>query len=163
MVRGEYRAVVLARAGLARLSLTGHVSEILGADVMLPAAGQGAIAVQSRQQDERVAPLLATLDHRPTRLATLAERTVLAELEGGCQVPLGALGMFDGVVLTLRAVVADLDGRHIVRGLRRALVTEAEHAVGLGRALADYLVEQGAREILDGVRAAHALPVDPWS
>jgi hydroxymethylbilane synthase len=161
--RGDYRALVLARAGLARLGLTAHISEVLEADVVVPAAGQGAVAVQARQDDERVARLLARLDHRPTRLATLAERTVLGALEGGCQVPLGALGVFQDEMLTLCGVVADLEGRRVVRGVRRAPVTQPPEAVALGHALAQHLVEQGAREILDSVRATAALPVDPRS
>jgi hydroxymethylbilane synthase len=154
--RGEYDAAVMAYAGVFRLGMTGHVTERLPVDVMLPAVGQGAIAVETRAGDARLAPLLAGLEHAPTRLCTTAERSLLAELEGGCQVPIGALARLDGRAMTLRGVVADLDGEMVVRGTETAEVADADAARALGQRLAARLVARGAGEILARVRQATA-------
>lgn len=127
---------------------------------MLPAPGQGAMAVQVRAVDVSVSALLSTLDHRPTRLATSAERALLGHLEGGCQVPVGALAALssDGV-MTLEAVVASLDGRHVIRRRAEARVATDEEAIWLGRRLADRLLADGADAILRDVRQTLPLPL----
>jgi hydroxymethylbilane synthase len=151
--RGEYDAAVLACAGLRRLGLEERIREVIEPDVLLPAVGQGALVVQLREGDARLAALLASLDHRPTRLATAAERALLGRLEGGCQVPIGALAALEGDMLTLRGLVADVDGSRVVRGvLARAASSEAE-ARALGDGLAERLLAEGAGDILDRVRA----------
>ena len=154
VLRGELDAAVLALAGLARLELTAHVAEVLPAEVMLPAPGQGALAVQIRQDDARMAQLLAPLDDHATRLTTTAERTMLGRLEGGCQVPVGALGLLDAGVLVLHGVVADLDGRESVRESAQAPAADLEAAAALGERLADAVLGRGADRILARVRAA---------
>src|SRR5690606_22225442 len=107
-------AVVLAYAGLARLERTAVVSEVLDPIVVAPAPGQGALAVEARTADLApgtvLADAFAALDHRPTRLAVLAERAVLARLEAGCAAPIGALARVDAGELQLAAVVARVDG-----------------------------------------------------
>jgi hydroxymethylbilane synthase len=148
----EVDAVLLALAGLKRLGLDAHVSQVLAPDDLLPAPGQGALAVQTRRDDERVARLVASLEDRATRLATAAERALLGFLEGGCQVPVGALGEFEGSLLTLRALVASPDGRDVITRRATATVTSIEKAIGLGEALARDLLEAGARRILDAIR-----------
>lgn len=152
--RGEFDGLILARAGLVRLGLLDRVAEVLDAGVMVPAVGQGALAVQARAGDSRVLDLLAALDHRPTRLATVAERALLARLEGGCQVPIGALGTWDGETLALSAVVADIDGSVVLRCSDAALVRDEAEAAALGGRLAEHLLEQGADAILERVRAS---------
>jgi len=104
--RGEFDALVLARAGLIRLGLDSRAAEIIEPDVVLPAPGQGALAVESRADDGRVMALLQAIDHAPTRLATSAERAFLARVEGGCQAPDGALGTWSNGALDLTGVVA---------------------------------------------------------
>ena len=151
--RGEYDALVLAYAGLQRLRLEARVAEVIEVEIVVPAAGQGALAVESRVGDARVAALVRALDHRPTRLATCAERAFLARLDGGCQAPIGALGTWADDELTLAGVVADLRGIRTVRGNVRAVVHTEIEAVDLGVRLAERLLQQGAADILADVRA----------
>ncbi len=154
LARGEADATVLARAGLLRLGLDGRIAEVLAPDVMLPAVGQGALGVEVRREDERVARLLASLDHAATRIATAAERALLARLEGGCQVPVGALGEIAGGRLRLRGLVADVDGSRVVREEIEGAAGDATAAARLGTALAERLLEAGAGPILARIRAA---------
>ena len=162
VLRGDLDAAVLALAGLRRLDLTGHVHEVLSTEVMLPAPGQGAIAVQVRADDASALALLATLDHAPTRLATAAERALLGHLEGGCQVPVGALAVIsaDGE-MTLDAIVASLDGRRAVRRSASTRVGSEEEAVAFGRGLGEQLLADGAHGILREVRRTLPSPL-PW-
>jgi hydroxymethylbilane synthase len=150
--RGECDAIVLARAGLLRLGLEGRITEVIEPDVLLPAVGQGAIAVQIRAEDPRVRDLVAGLDHGPTRLATAAERALLARLEGGCQVPVGALGDLAGRRLTLRGLVADMDGGAVVRDCEARDVSNEAGAEALGQFLGERLLQKGAAPILARVR-----------
>lgn len=150
---GEYDALVLARAGLQRLGLDARVVEIIEPEIVLPAAGQGALAVQARSDDARVTALLQGLDHRPSRLATGAERAFLARLEGGCQAPVGALGTWAGDVLTLTGVVVTLRGERSVRGSSQENVRTEAEAESSGARLAERLLGQGAADILAEVRA----------
>ena len=155
VVDGELDAAVLAMAGLIRLDLTGHVVQALEPDVMLPAPGQGALAVQIVSGDGELARLLEPLDHRETRLATRAERALLNQLEGGCQVPVAALARFaSGGTLHLEAAVFDLDGSAAARAAGDARVDDDEAADALGRAVAAGLRARGADEILSRARAA---------
>ena len=130
--KGEMDAVVLAKAGVVRLGLGSKIVEVIDPDVVLSAVGQGAIAIEIRGNDPRISEILAPLDHFPTRLAVIAERALLRRLEGGCQIPIGALGTLDREILTLRGLVADLEGRCIVR---------AADSVDLLRAAAGVLAE----------------------
>jgi hydroxymethylbilane synthase len=143
---GPYHAIILAAAGLKRMALEKHISQQLPFDLMLPAPGQGAIAVQCRADDEVTLSKLAALDHPPTRQAVLAERTFLAELGGGCSIPVGALGQVDGEILNLQGVVANLNGQRIIRVNDSGLVPEAET---IGRNLAQQALAEGAQEILE--------------
>lgn len=154
--RGDVTAAVLARAGLVRLGLEGHVSQVLEPEQVLSAVGQGAVAVQSRAEDADTRRLLAPLDHGLTRLAVTAERSLLARLEGGCQVPVGALATIDGQRTRLRAIVASVDGRDVVRGEESAETPDLASAEALGVRLAERLLEDGADEILTRTRAAIA-------
>lgn len=152
--RGEVDALMLARAGLVRLGLEARIAEVIEPEVVVPAAGQGALAVETRTGDARVLALLAPLDHSPTRLATSAERGFLAGLDGGCQVPVGVLGAWQGDTLSLMWMVSDLDGERMLRGVEVSTVRSEAEAADTGRRLAGRLVDSGGAAILDRVRAA---------
>lgn len=157
---GRCDAVVLARAGLERLGLGDRITEVLEPERVLPAVGQGAIAVEMRQNDPRLAALAAALDHRPTRLAVAAERALLRALEGGCQVPIGALGAWRDGWLELEALVSDVDGSRRLRASASGAVADEAAARALGEGLAACLLDQGAAALLATARrpaAAHEL------
>jgi hydroxymethylbilane synthase len=150
--RGDVDAVLLAFAGLKRLGLESRISEVLDPEDFLPAPGQGALAVQIRRGDDRLVRLLTPLDHGPTRLATTTERALLGYLEGGCQVPVGALAEFEGPTVRLRAVVASPDGHAVVKRRATASVASLRDALDLGEALGRDLLDAGARGILSAIR-----------
>ncbi|NKX53781.1 hydroxymethylbilane synthase [Arthrobacter mobilis] len=148
-VQGDLDAVVLAAAGLARLGFEEHITEYLDPAVMLPAPGQGALAVECRPEtaaDGVIAGALAALDDLPTRLAVTAERALLSRLEAGCAAPVGALASLQNGGLRLEAVVCSTDGTRL---LRRSLAGEATAgaAAGLGVRLAEQLLADGAAEL----------------
>jgi len=146
---GDYDAIVLAAAGVKRLALEDRISAYLAPGELLPAAAQGALAVQVREGDDDTAGWVRRLDHPPTRAATTAERAFLRELEGGCQVPVGALATIGEDGLSLAGVVCSLDGRRSVEDRRRG---EPDAAESLGRELAAALLARGAEDILAEVR-----------
>jgi hydroxymethylbilane synthase len=121
----------------------------------LPAPGQGAIAVQVRSDDDRMRELFSPLDHQPTSIATRAERAFLAALDGGCQVPIGALVSESGGRPTLYGMLADLSGKHIVRG-SRALDSAAPESTG--EALAAEIRSRGGSSLLTELRQLSKLP-----
>jgi hydroxymethylbilane synthase len=145
---GEYEAVVLAKAGLDRLGLSQRISEVLSPEVCMPAVGQGAIAVECRLKDTEAGDLLAPLDDAETRTAILAERALLAALQGGCQVPLGAWARVERGELLLDACVCSVDGSQYVK--QRA-TAPPEQAAQLGEHMARLLIEAGAQSILEEV------------
>ena len=138
-------ALILAAAGLNRLGLSHVYRGLLSESEMLPAVAQGALGLEVRAADHRLRQLIAFLDHPPTRLAVSAERAFLARLEGGCVVPVAALGKVEGETLTLEALISDLDGK---RYLREHLSGRVDEAQALGTALANRLLDRGGREIL---------------
>ena len=145
---GEYEAVVVAKAGLDRLGLSQRISEVLSPEVCLPAVGQGAIGVECRLKDTEAGDLLAPLDDAETRTAILAERALLAALQGGCQVPMGAWARVERGELLLDACVCSVDGSQYVR--QRA-TAPPEQAAQLGEHMAHLLIEAGAQSILEEV------------
>ncbi len=149
---GKVHAAILAAAGLIRLGAEQRIAMFLEPPDWLPAAGQGAIAIQIRS-DSRLREVLASLDHRPTSLATRAERAFLAALEGGCQVPIGALVSEQGGTRTLFGMLSDLSGKHIVRG-SRTLDLEAPESTG--EELAAEIRARGGSSLLVELRQASA-------
>jgi hydroxymethylbilane synthase len=147
---GDYDAIILAAAGLKRLGLGHRITDALPFDVMLPAVSQGAIAIQHRADDERVARWIEPMDHAPTRLRTTAERALLREVEGGCQIPLGAHATLRRDRLELAAAVASLDGARFVMG---RIAGPPKDAVMLGRGLAGDLLARGGEAIMAAIRA----------
>jgi hydroxymethylbilane synthase len=154
--RGEYDAIVLAAAGLARLGLAQHATEYLPPESFPPAVSQGVIGVCARSGDEATLRWLAALEDRGARLTASAERALLRRLEGGCQVPLGALATVEGDRLTLMACVCALDGsRHLTANATAAAATaEAEP---LGVRVAEELLGRGAGELMASERRARAV------
>ena len=142
---GELDAVVLAYAGLARIGQTDLVSEIFEPDSMVPAPGQGALAVECRAEDVELTELLAAIDHRPTRAAVTAERGLLAALEAGCSAPVGAYAVVSGSQLRMDAIV--LGEKMIVREHGEADATDAAR---LGRELAVRMLALGAADLVGG-------------
>jgi len=143
--QGQYDAIVLAKAGLDRLGWSHRITEVIPPEISLPAVGQGAIGVESRASDQEVVQILGALDHAETRAGVTAERALLAELEGGCQVPLGAWGRLGNGRLVLDACVLSADG---VECLRQGIEGAASDAERLGRNLAHRMLEAGAGRIL---------------
>ena len=150
----HFDAIVLAAAGLRRLGLDARIAELLEPDVMCPAVGQGALAVETRDDGGLAQKICARLNHAETRAAVTAERAVLARLGGGCQVPIGAHACIAGGLLHIDAVVVSPEGDMIVRMASSGPVNEAE---AIGSALGDELLAAGGREILEDVYgdAAH--------
>lgn len=137
--------IVLAAAGLKRLGLAERISAYLPTDMSLPAIGQGALGLECRQGDERTLALIAPLHHADTAVAVTAERAFLRRLNGGCQVPLAAHAVVTGDRVNLVGLVAEVDGRRLLKDTFDAPVSEAEVA---GRQLAESLLSQGADSIL---------------
>jgi hydroxymethylbilane synthase len=161
--RGDYDAIVLAAAGLVRLGLEAHVSEYLPPQRFPPAVSQGVIGLLARAEDRATLRWLDALDDRAARLEATAERALLERLEGGCQVPLGALARLADGALTLEACVCALDGSRAVsaRGATQALspgTAALAEAAALGRRLAEELLARGAGELITQERAARGVP-----
>jgi hydroxymethylbilane synthase len=142
-----YDAIILARAGLERLGLLDRATEEMSPEVMLPAPGQGAIAVQCRDEADTL-DLIQGIDHVPTRLATIAERSLLAGLGGGCATPVAAYGWFEGSELLLSGRVVAVDGSSAVDVAARQACTTVEDANSVGEQLARQAIERGAVALL---------------
>jgi hydroxymethylbilane synthase len=132
---GQYDTIVLAAAGLRRLGLEHRISEMIPVDVMIPAVGQGALAIEARDDGHEAYRLVLTLEHRASRIAITAERAFLAVFGGGCQVPIGAHAKIDGENIHLCAFVSDPDGSNV----RRGNLTGTD-AASLGKNLAEKLL-----------------------
>jgi hydroxymethylbilane synthase len=146
---GQFDAVVLAEAGLKRLGARDRITQVLPFDVMLPAVGQGALGIECRTDDANTLAALAALDDAATHAAVLAERSLLAQLRGGCLAPIGALGRIEDGRLHLSAVVVSADGS---RRLDASDAASPDDAVALGRRVADALLAQGAAELIAASR-----------
>lgn len=147
---GEVDAVILAEAGLARLGLDDVITDRMLNDSWLPAAGQGAVAVQCRADDTELLTLLQAVHDEPTAQAVGAERAFLGALEGGCQVPVGVYAERQGDTLHVRGVLLSLDGQRAVRKEVSGAVTEYRE---LGQRLAAAVLADGGREIWEEVRS----------
>jgi hydroxymethylbilane synthase len=152
---GQVHAAILAAAGLHRLGVEQHITAYLDAPEWLPAAGQGAIAIQIRADDQDMRSIFAPLGDKATMVNTTAERAFLGALEGGCQVPIGALGMVGAAGPVLHGFISDVKGTRVLRGEIALDVTQPELS---GVRLANELRHRGASEILDSLRRAEHLP-----
>lgn len=149
---GEYDAIILAAAGLKRLELESRIRSFIEPEQSLPAVGQGAVGIECRVDDQRVLALLAPLNHADTAVRVRCERAMNLTLQGGCQVPIGSYALLEGDTIWLRALVGEPDGSQIVRGEIRGPRTQAEQ---LGITLAEQLLSQGAKEILERLYCDH--------
>jgi hydroxymethylbilane synthase len=145
--QGYFDGIIMAAAGMIRLSLTNHITQYLPLHTFLPCPGQGALAVEVRKKDEEMKELLSSLNHESTAKAIMAERAFLQSLGGGCRTPIAALGKVDNSVLRLTGMVADPDGKRL---LRLAMEGDAGDPEKIGMLLGQKLLDMGAREILDG-------------
>lgn len=157
---GEYDAIVLASAGMKRLGLSAPKEEILGPPDFLPAVCQGVLGLEYRANHTGIIELLAPLHHEPTAARVAAERAFLTTLEGGCQVPIAGHAVVNGDSLTMTGLVADLEGKRVVRKERSG---NASDAWSLGEALARDVLDAGGKEILDEIytESGGAAPVPP--
>jgi hydroxymethylbilane synthase len=146
--RGDCEALVLAAAGVHRLGLTGRITSYFSVDQMCPAVGQGALGIEIRADDSDANAAVARLDQLTTHLAVRAERAVLRRLGGGCQVPIAAHAVVEDGWTQLQGLVANLDGTHVIRARTKGPASDAE---ALGAVVAEDLLRQGAREILDAL------------
>lgn len=150
LLDGEFDALVLAQAGLERLNLAQHVTEILPSGIMLSAPGQGALGIEVRRDDARRLAVLATLDDPGTHRAVIAERALLATLRGGCLAPVGAWGRVEGETLHVEGVVLSHDGQ---RRLAASAQGELRQAAQLGAEAAQALLDQGAAALIESARS----------
>ncbi|MBI2264601.1 MAG: hydroxymethylbilane synthase [Armatimonadetes bacterium] len=146
---GQYDAIILASAGLRRLGLEGRIRQLIPVEISLPAVGQGALAVEIRRDDRELSGLLQVLHDPETALSVEAERSFLTRLEGGCQVPLGALARIVGGKLTLDGVIVSLDGKELCRD---RVEGPSYEAASLGIKLAEMLLSHGGAGILEEIR-----------
>ncbi len=142
---GQYDAIMLACAGLERLGLEAHISEIFSPDQMLPAAAQGVIGIECLEARTELLQILKLLDHAATRTVMTAERAVAKQLQADCQSPVAAFGEIDGSTLNLRAMVASPDGRKIIR---EHVSGPADDPETLGNSLSSKLLDMGAGKLL---------------
>ena len=143
-------AIVLARAGIARLGLMDKATQTLSADLMLPSPGQGAIAIEARTGDNEILEILSKINDAKTNCEVRAERSFLLRLHGGCQVPVGCLARADRDTISITGMIASLDGRQVFKD---AIEGNARDAEMLGLQLAERLLAAGANEILNIVGA----------
>jgi len=147
---GKYNAIVLASAGLRRLGWADRITELLSPEVMCPAVGQGALAVETRDDGGDAQKAAKSLEHEPTRIAVTAERAVLAALGGGCQVPIGAYATvdFSAGQVQVRSIIVSPDGTQVIRKQASGPVSEV---AAMGRKLGEQLLAAGGEKILAAV------------
>jgi len=146
--KGDAEAMLMAAAGLRRAGLAERITERFEPMEFLPGVGQGALAIEIRSDDEETARLVAILEDAETRSTTTAERSMLARLEGGCQVPVGGFGWLEGEQLFLKGMVSDLAGSKLIKAQSSGSV---DRAAELGVEVAEKLIAMGGREILDDI------------
>lgn len=146
---GHCTAMVMAAAGLQRLKLDYHITEILDHEDFIPAVGQGAIAMEVREEDHAIMELLANVGHLPTLRAVTAERIFLRKLEGGCQIPIGCYTQTNGNEFRIEGFISNIDATVVLRDYREG---SSDQSNELALALADSFIERGAEKILEEIR-----------
>ncbi len=143
-------AIILAAAGLIRLGWDNRITEIIPSDILLPAMGQGAVGIEARKNDVENQILLADMDDEDTHYALDAERALVSQLEGGCNVPIGAFATLDADQITLTGLVASLDGKIVYK---KELTDIKTNAVAMGRKMGDELIGMGAGRIMQEIHS----------
>ena len=146
---GEFDAIVLAAAGIKRLGYDNLITEYLDETTMIPAVGQGALCIETRENDPDIEPVMATLNHEETAICVAGERAFLNRLEGSCHVPVGCFAKFVDKNIILTGIVASIDGEQIIK---HTLNAEPDTVMEKGIELADTLLEKGAKEILENLK-----------
>ncbi len=151
--------IVLALAGVKRLGFEEKITEIISTDVSLPAIGQGALGIETRQDDREIEEQIRLLNDKDSWIAVSAERSFLNKLEGGCQVPIAAFARIAGATLQIEGLVGTIDGKRVIRERLEGPIEAAEL---LGNKLADILLSKGAKAILDEVyqKSAPAVSIE---
>ena len=143
---GKYDAILLASSGLNRLGWANRITEEISHDILLPAMGQGALGIETRLDDTMIYDFISTLNHEQTHYAVSAERSLVGRLDGGCQVPIGAYARIEKGLITLKGLVASLDGEVIYK---LENVGPVDDAINIGQELGSKLLKMGANEILE--------------
>ena len=143
---GNYDAIILASAGLNRLGWTSHITEEISEEILLPAMGQGALGIETRLEDTKTYDFISPLNHKQTNYAVTAERALVGRLDGGCQVPIGAYAKVENNLISLKGLVASLDGETIYTSENTGPVDDA---INIGQELGSRLLKMGANEILE--------------
>jgi len=149
----EVDAVILAAAGVCRMGMAGKMHQFMDVDLMLPAVAQGTLGIQTRDADDKINGLVDQMNDPETVIRTRAERSFLARLEGGCQVPIAAFATLDGEQLLLKGLVGDVNGDVVIAREIEGLAVDAKQ---MGIALADEILDAGARPILEALYALEA-------
>ncbi len=150
MGNGHCDGMIMAAAGLQRLGLQKNITQVIAPELVIPAVGQGAIAIECRKSDKETNEILHSINHLETFMAVKGERQFLNTLQGGCQVPVGCFSTINDNILTLTGFVSGLDGNNYIKGRVSGSISESEK---LGEYLANDLVKQGGKEILDKIRS----------
>jgi hydroxymethylbilane synthase len=155
---GDLDAIVLAAAGIHRMGWQNQITEYFPEEVLCPAVGQGALAIEARADDGWTLEILAVLEDSWARFSATAERALLRHLGGGCQVPIAAVTAREGNDARLTAMVIRPDGSELIRATERCVVADVEFADALGKKCAESLLRQGAGKILESVAQSNSLP-----
>jgi len=149
MEEGVCDAIIMAAVGLQRLGLEAYIREIIDPQVLIPAVGQGAIAMQIRKDDQEIEEIISRVNHEPTFIATQAERIFLNRLQGGCQIPIGCYSVIHGDMITFSGYVGNLDGTQTIKLKKSGQINVAAR---VANDLADEFVKNGADEIIENIR-----------
>jgi hydroxymethylbilane synthase len=156
LAESDWDGMLLAKAGVTRLERSASISEVIDPTVILPAVGQGALGIETRDDDAFVNGLVHALDHAPTRAAASGERALLRRLEGGCQIPIGTYGRIENDRFHLDAMIGSLDGKKIFKA---SIEGSADQSERLGVELALRLLEMGGGAVLEAIRNADPGPL----
>jgi hydroxymethylbilane synthase len=146
---GEVDAIIIAQAGLNRLSMDDSISVVLAPDVFVPAPGQGALAIQTRSDDTELIELLSAIEDKNARLTTNIERSILSKLHGGCSIPLGVYSEISGDMISVIAVISNIDATKYIRETAECKIEDSEI---MAEKIAFELLESGGKEILESIR-----------
>ncbi|MCP4670416.1 MAG: hydroxymethylbilane synthase [Desulfobacula sp.] len=147
---GEYDAIILAAAGLKRLGQADEITQYLDEDTMLPAVGQGALCIETRHNDDNIAPIMKKLDHYDTRICVTGERAFLKQIEGSCHIPVACFAKIKDKKILLTALVASEDGKKLIK---EQIVSPMDQVENSGKKLADKILEQGGKKILEALNS----------